>query len=169
MRVNGDIDLYGPIETSAIFFSPFAQFAEETSTGVAAATGSSIKLNTTIINEITGVSLNTSTGEVSIPSGDYYFKGFVPSFGVDYHRASLRVSGTSTDLLLGTTSYGASSGSNAGTLSVFSGRVLFTTNSTIYIHHISSGFGSYPNGSHLSTLSYHQKETHSILQIWKIS
>lgn len=79
--------------------------------GAAVAGDNNRSLNTVVANTITGASLNTSTGILTLPAGQYRIQARAPAYFVNRHILILRNTGNSADLLYGSMSYSAGSGS----------------------------------------------------------
>lgn len=60
-------------------------------------------LNTTILNEISGASISSSV--ITLPSGTYYIHATAPAFQINRHKAKLRNTTDSSDVLIGTSEF----------------------------------------------------------------
>lgn len=87
------------LPTVAIFHDQKAQ--NTAGGGATAATWHTRDLNTTICNDITGCSLNTGTGIITLPSGTYNVIASVPAYKVNEHQGVLYNNSDSSNILIG--------------------------------------------------------------------
>ncbi len=121
-------------------------------------------LNTTLTNEITGASL--SSNQITLPAGTYYVRAHAASFSNQENKVKIRNTTDSTDVLIGSTSYGSSS--NGGfSFSEVRGRFTLASTKTIELQHRCSttkstnGFGR--------ACGYSVVEVYSDIEIRKVA
>lgn len=158
------------------FGTALVHVRDEKSSGTAAASITSggwrtRLLNTTKTNEVSGASLNTSTGVLTLPAGTYFAEGFCPRYvgnnAASAHQARLYNATAAAELIAGRNSYGAVSATDsnmagAGEASV-TGRFTLSVQSDIQLEHrvttTSSGGIAHSWGT----------EVYAELLVWKVA
>lgn len=91
-------------------------------------------LNTTVINTITGLSLNTGTNVITIPAGTYDISWAAPGTSCAAHITRILNTGSSTTLIMGQGALSSSASTTMGS-AYGKGRVVLAAETTITIEH----------------------------------
>jgi hypothetical protein len=149
----------------------FAHFTEEVATGQSPASGIGIadtyntkSLNTTRVNNISGVSVNAN--QVTLPAGTYYIEAQGEGNSTDANRLKIRNVTDNTDLLIGKISYSSAVASSSGGHTTVNGSFTLTSTKTIELqHYIGTSPGSTSFGSPINEVG--ENEVYGELRIWK--
>jgi len=121
-------------------------------------------LNTIKTNEITGASLSSNT--ITLPAGTYYIDASAPATEVASHRAKLRNTTDSTDVILGTTEHNRSDNNYAMSRSKICGRFTISAQKNFQLMHRSNATR---NTDGLGVPSNIDTEVYSEVKIWKVA
>ena len=119
-------------------------------------------LNTVKTNEIVGASL--SSNQITLPAGTYYVEASAPGRAVARHKAKLRDTTGSVDLIHGTSEYVFTA--QIGTQSFVQGRFTLSVTSVLELQHrcsvtlATTGFGVESNFGVI--------EIYTVVRIWKV-
>lgn len=154
-------------------FSPFVQFAyfeDQKAAGNSGGAGSTSyatrTLNTTVYNNIAGVSL--SSNEVTLPAGTYMIEASCPASRVDRHKCRLFNVTDTAVIAYGAQSLGAvGSGNIANTRSEVTAVLTITGTKAIRLEHrleSTTNTSDYGNGANMTGV-----EVYSLMKIWKLT
>ena len=152
-----------------IFESRLLHVRDEKSSGTAggSATAGSFQtrtLNTVMTNEISGASL--ASNQITLPSGTYYINGWCSAFQCQEHKAKLRNVTDSSDTVLGTSEFSASSYEGFTTSKII-GRFTISAQKVFELQH-RVGATKTTNGFGIPS-SFTVTEVYGDVQIWKIA
>ena len=158
--------------TGIISQQPYACFVDEKSAGTEGGTFTSGDwrtrvLNTTRgINSITGSSLNTSTNQFILPTGTYRLFASCPAYLVELHQSKLRNITDSSDTLIGTSEYCASS-IQVSNRSFINGTFTITTQKTFEIQHRNNSTQN-SNGFGRGYANFGNVQVYTVVELWKL-
>ncbi len=157
------------LSTPPVFETQLLHIRDEKSQNVAGGgiTGGSFTtrdLNTIKTNEITGASLSSNT--ITLPSGTYYIDASAPATEVASHRAKLRNTTDSTDVILGTTEHNRSDNNYAMSRSKICGRFTISAQKNFQLMHRCNATR---NTDGLGVPSNIDTEVYSEVKIWKVA
>ena len=131
--------------------APEALFTEEYASGTAGATltggaWNTRALNTTKYNDISGVSLNATTGEITLPAGTYEVRAYLyatrdPATGAYAYQQMARVRDVTNAVTLASGTSGFSSAYDMG-ISVIQARFTVSGTVTVRLEHYSNTNGT---------------------------
>ncbi len=121
-------------------------------------------LNTVIINEISGASLNSN--QVTLPAGTYYIEASSPAWMTDTHKIKLRNITDNSDVLIGTSEGPYQATGSSQTRSFVTGRFTIASQKTFEIQHrVAYSQGNRGLGW---PCNYSVIEIYSDVKIWKL-
>lgn len=175
MKFKGSVNIKEPLTSAQLVYSPLMHVREFQTSGTYADTAGTrfaIHLNDIVLNEISGATLNSSTGDVSLPSGEYYIRGYITGWRCDAHRAEIRneFAKVDTTFLIGPTFravYDGSTPQYTGSMAIVQGYVQFLSTQKITLYHNVMTTTSAYNGVILGVTG--EDEHYSNLLIWKLS
>lgn len=177
-KLANTLDLSSKTITLPAINNPFSQqllhvveeFATNTAAGSAGAATQNIRaLNTTIVNQITGASLNAGTYQVTLPAGDYVAEYSAPAYRTNAFFSLLyKVSPATAGILSnGQNAYSASTDASVATSHGSSTFTLGTT--TVIDLRTYTVTAQATNGLGLAVNLAGRNERYASLKIWKIA
>lgn len=177
-KLANTLDLSGKTLTLPATNNPFSQqllhvveeFATNTAAGSANATTQNIRaLNTTIVNQIAGASLNAGTYQVTLPAGDYVAEYSAPAYRTNaFFSLIYKVSPATAGILSnGSNAYSASTDASVATSHGSSTFTLGTT--TVIDLRTYTVTAQATNGLGLAVNLAGRNERYASLKIWKIA
>lgn len=121
-------------------------------------------LNTVKTNEISGASL--SSNQITLPAGTYYIDASAPASSATSHKAKLYNVTDASDILVGTSEFGASA-SGTQTRSFVCGRFTLTGTKALELRH-RVGNSSPGNGYGVQS-NFAVVEVYAVVKIWKVA
>ena len=177
-KLANTLDLSGKMVTLPDINNPFSrqllhvveEFATNTAGGAAVAVTANIRaLNTTIVNQISGASLNTGTYQVTLPAGEYYAEYSTPAHKTNgFFSLIYKVSPATAGIL--SNGINAYSHSTDGTVTTSHGSSTFTlgVNTVIDLRTYTVNAQA-TNGLGIAINVAGRNERYATLKIWKIA
>lgn len=173
MKLKGTATILEKLQSAPYSVNPLMHIREKQSSGTIADISGSrfvIKLNDIVINEISGAILDSNVGNVTLPSGEYYFQGFITGWKTNKHRAEIRNEFAKLDqtFLVGPIQR-ADNSLDEGNIAFVKGYYQFTATQIITLYHnVETYTGGHAYNGETFTVSG-VDEVYSNLLIWKLS
>ena len=171
LQVQGDIYASGTLYQSTLNQAIFSQVSSSTAGGGSSTANLYVvrALNTVDYNDITGVSLNTGTGQITIAPGKYHIRIRASAFSCGYHRLRFFNQTTVAPVAYGMAHYVGTNNQNEA----FIDFILVTSSTHVYIiQHwtelsvANNGFGVY-NALHAT--NYLGTNSYMVMHIEKLA
>jgi hypothetical protein len=109
---------------------------QQSNGGGASANNANIRrpLNTVVENSIAGASVDIANGNITLPPGKYWARGFGVTYASNQSVTYLLVPSTNTILIHGTGSYSDATAATCSAVSLFEGTFTLTTTTVMYIN-----------------------------------